>query len=243
MTTTIGPYFNTYLYTNVYLHPSQMDNDIYKHLKNNLIKKVENKCYLNYGFISKVYKIEERTGGRIMPEDPTSSATYDIKFSCKLCRPIVGSTIVCEVEGINKTIVCLKNGPIIMILSESNINMQNFMYDEKRNAWLAIMKNNKGIPIVKGSYVKAIVSAIRIEEKTNKILTLGTLEQIATTEESELLIAAREKDYGEYVDYNKYVNGELSDSEKKEHDKNSSVSEEETNSEVSSESEDGGNDN
>jgi DNA-directed RNA polymerase subunit E'/Rpb7 len=96
---------------------------------------------MHYGYISKIYKIEERHGGEIIAEDPTASATFKLKFSCKLCRPLKGTTIVCEVVSINKTIIGLRNGPIHMIITEGNINLDNFVYDEKQNVCLAYAQN------------------------------------------------------------------------------------------------------
>ena len=206
----IGPYFNTYLSTTVILHPSQMDNDIYKHLKNNLINDLQNKCYINFCYIEKIYKIEERSGGKIIPEDPSASASYDVKFSCKICRPLKDTTIVCEVVGISKTIIYLRNGPIYMLIFEGQINMDNFVYDEKRNVWLAYGASSyipgQGIPIVEGSYVKAKITDTQIENKSTRILTLGTLENIATTKESNEIIESREHDSDEFIEYDDYIN-------------------------------------
>ena len=46
-----SPYINTHLHATIGLYPSQFDNDIYKHLKNNLIRKLQGKCYKHYGYI------------------------------------------------------------------------------------------------------------------------------------------------------------------------------------------------
>lgn len=200
-----GPYFNTYLYTNVTLHPNQMNNDIYKHLKNNLIRKLQNKCYMNYGFVSKIYKIESRAGGQIIPEDPSASAVYKIKFSCKICRPLKNSTVVCEVVGINKSIIYLRNGPIYMLIFDGHINMNNFMYDDKRNVWIAYTTGDKGIPITKGTYVSAKIYDTRIEDKSDRILMLGILESIATKQEIDKIIEMRENDDDKYIEYEDYI--------------------------------------
>lgn len=211
----IGPYFNTFLYTNISLHPSQMDNDIYKHLKNNLITKLQNKCYMHYGYISKIYKIEEIHGGEIIAEDPTASALYKVKFSCKLCKPLKGTTIVCEVISINKTIIGLRNGPVFMIITEGNINMDNFVYDEKKNVWLAYAQNGKGTVIVNGTYVKAKLIDTKIENNSDRILALGTLESIATKKESDEVIESRELDDNNFMKHDDYLknNGKKMDQE------------------------------
>jgi DNA-directed RNA polymerase subunit E'/Rpb7 len=201
-----SPYFNTYLTTEIVLYPSQMNNDIYKYLKNNLIERFQDKCFQHYGYIIKIYKIEERRGGIITPEDPTASAKYIVKFSCKLCKPLKNSTIVCEILAINKAIVHLRNGPINVVVLESNLNTNNFIFDEHRNIFLAKDGNGKtGSPVLKGSYVKIKIINSQIEDKSSRILVSGFLESLATKEEIEKMILDRERENYDYVDYDKYT--------------------------------------
>ncbi len=205
------PYFNTYLYTTVTLHPSQMNNDIYKHLKSTLVKDLQGKCYKGYGHISKIYKIEDRKGGYIVAEDSSASATYQIKFSCKLCRPLKNTTIICEVIAINKSLIYVKNGPINILIFEGHdqINQSNFIYDEKRNALLANMGNGKGVPVSVGTYVKIKVVGALLEHGSQKIVVMGTLESLASKKESDEAIMMKENDDAEYVEYADYIKQEL----------------------------------
>lgn len=202
-----SPYINTYLYGTVSLHPSQMDNDIYKHLKTNLTRKMQGKCYKSYGYISKIYKIEERAGGYIVAEDPSASATYEVKFSAKICRPLPGSIVVCEVMSINKEILMVRNGPIYILIFEGNgnINQTNFVYDDRKNVLLSVTNGDKGVPVVKGSFVNIKVIQVKIEDGSDKILVFGTLESMATQEEQHQSIVLRESDDGNFVDYDKYI--------------------------------------
>lgn len=204
------PYFNTYLYTTVPLYPSQMDNDIYKHLKDNLLVKLQGKCYKSYGHISKIYKIEERSGGALIPEDSSASATYKVKFSCKLCRPLRGSVIVCEVVIINESAIYLRNGPINVIIFEGmgQINQEKFTFDEKRNVLLAKIGGGKGVPVVDGTLVEIRVLGTRIESGSNKIVVYGTMENLASKEASEETIRQRENDSVGFVDYKTYIKQE-----------------------------------
>jgi DNA-directed RNA polymerase subunit E'/Rpb7 len=204
------PYFNTFLYSTVSLHPSQMTNDIYIHLKNNLIRKLVGKCYKSYGYISKIYKIEERSTGKLIAEDPTASASYDIKFSCKLCRPLKNTVIVCEVIQINKSLIYLRNGPIHVFIFEGsdNINKTNFVYDERRNVLLAVIGNGKGIPVVIGTYIKIKVDDCRIENGSNKIIVLGILESLATKNDIDDSLLIRENDNIPFVEYDEYLTKE-----------------------------------
>ena len=207
-----NPYVNTYLYCNVSLHPSQFDNDIYKHLKNNLARKLQGRCYKNYGYVSKIYKIEERHGGEIIAEDPSASALYKLKFSCKICKPLKGTSIVCEVMAINKTIIHLRNGPINVLIFEDAgaINQNVFVFDDKRNVLLAKIGNNQRIPVVVGTHAEVKVIASRIEHNSNRILIIGTLENIASKEAIDESIKQREFDGFSFANYDDYAETEKS---------------------------------
>ena len=205
------PYINTHLYTTIGLHPSQFDNDIYKHLKNNLIKKLQGRCYKNYGYISKIYKIDERHGGEIVAENPSASALYNIKFSCKICRPLRGTIIICEVVTINKSLIHLRNGPINILMFEDSgtINQNNFIFDDKKNVLIAKNGGNQiPIPVVTGTFVEVKVSASRIEQNSNRILITGTLENIASKKAIEESIRQRETDDLNFTNFNVYTESE-----------------------------------
>ncbi len=205
-----NPYVNTYLYSVVNLHPSQFDNDIYKHLKNNLARKLQGRCYKGYGYISKIYKIDERQGGEIIAEDPSASALYKVKFSCKICRPLRGTVIICEVMSINKSIIHLRNGPInVLIFEESGaVNQNNFVFDDKKNVLLAKIGNNQKMPVVQGTHVEIKVVASRIEHNSNRILIIGTLENIASKAAIEESIKQREFDGFAFTNYDEYLETE-----------------------------------
>lgn len=205
-----SPYVNTFLYSVVSLHPSQFDNDIYKHLKGNLVRKLQGKCYKSYGYISKIYKIEDRQGGEIIAEDPSASALYKVKFSCKICRPLKGTIIICEVMSINKSLIHLRNGPInVLIFEESGaVNQNNFIFDDKKNVLIAKIGNNQKIPVVAGTFVEIKVVASRIEHNSNKILIIGTLENIASKKAVEESIKQRENDGNAFTNYDDYLNTE-----------------------------------
>lgn len=202
-----SPYYNTYLYTEVILNPNQMNNDIYKHLKDNLINKLNGKCYKGYGHISKIYAIEERKGGQIIPENPSAAAIYNVKFSCKLCKPLKNHTLICEVVDINKSVIHLINGPIHVFIMDgyAHVNQNNFVYDEKRNVYLAKLENGKGIPVDAGTFVKVKVIASTIQDKNTKIIVIGTLESLATEKEKNESITSKEKDDSKFVTYDDIV--------------------------------------
>jgi DNA-directed RNA polymerase subunit E'/Rpb7 len=205
-----NPYINTYLYANIGLHPSQFDNDIYKHLKTNLSRKLHGKCYRKYGYVSKIYKIDDRQGGEILADDPSSSALFKLKFSCKICKPLRGTIIICEIMAINKSIIHLRNGPINVLIFEKSgsINQTNFVFDDKKNVLLANVGDGQKTAVVVGTHVHIKVVASRIEHNSTKILIIGTLEDIASKEEIEESIKQRESDGSTYVNYDDYIDTE-----------------------------------
>lgn len=216
----IGPYFNTYLSTEIILKANQMNNDIYKHLKNNLIDKIQGKCYMDYGFIVKIFQIEERSGGKIISEDAYASASYKIKFSCKICKPLKDSFICCEVVSINKSIVYLRNGPMYMLILEGYINTNNFIFDDNKNILLGINKSGAKIPIIQGTFVIAKITGTQIEDKSKRILMIGTLENIATDKEIKNNIELIEKDNKIFIDIDNYIDNNKEKQESKESEDN-----------------------
>jgi DNA-directed RNA polymerase subunit E'/Rpb7 len=183
----IGPYLNTEFSTIVGLHPNQMTKKLYEHLKNNLIKKYQNKCFNSYGYIAKIYSITEKEGGLITPENSLAPAIFKVKFVCKLCRPLKGSHIICEVRAINKAVIYLRNGPIQGIIFDGydQINKNNFTFDDRRNVLIGHIGDGKGVKVIPGTFVKVKCEDIRIENGTNRIIIWPILDSVATDEESE----------------------------------------------------------
>jgi DNA-directed RNA polymerase subunit E'/Rpb7 len=200
------PYFNTYLSSNISLHSSQMKNGAGKFLKENLIKRIEGKCYKKFGHVTKIYNIVDKKKGIIVPEDSTSSALYEVKFGCKLCKPIDGTIIICEILKMMKSIIILKNGPIDIVIFEGkgHINETNFVYDDKRNTYLAKINEEKGIPVKIGTYVQVKVISTQIEDRSSKLIVIGTLEKLATQDEIDNSIDILNNDDLPFIKYDDY---------------------------------------
>jgi len=62
-------YTDTILDTKELLNPEQMDNDITNHIKENLKNHYEKKCYKQYGYINKIYKVDKIEETIINSED------------------------------------------------------------------------------------------------------------------------------------------------------------------------------
>ena len=203
-----NPYFNTYLYSNVSLHPTQMCNGIMLSLKENLIKKLQNKCYKSFGFITKIYNIKITKNGIIVPEDTTSSALFEVKFSCKLCKPILFTKVVCEIVNIMKNTIYLKNGPlnaIVCVTDENNkinINLDNFVI--KNNIVLYKLDKNNAKTLNPGSFVIIKLIQLQFKDKSTHIQAEGYLERLATESEIDETIQIFEDDDLEYIKYTDY---------------------------------------
>ena len=182
-----NPYINTYLNTTVRIMPAQMDNNIRKHIKNNLEKEHMNKCFLDYGYISKIIEILPNYDAEIVAEDPLSCALFQVKFLCEICRPLLNSTIICRTQGVTPPIILLVNGPLdIIIKTSQNINKNVFVFNQKLNTWTAkkeTAEQNKYIVVKEGMLMKVKIINKKIINKTERILCIGYLENIATEEE------------------------------------------------------------
>jgi len=174
-----NPYKKTILSTPIMISPDQMDNKMYIHLKSNLINKLEKKCYENYGYIDKIYNIEEISDGIIEPEDSSCSAKLDVKFSCNLFLPIVGKEIICKIDRMNKALIMGINGPIKVIISADKINKDKFFPDVNRN----IRVKGTSEVVIPGMYLRILVLSKSFSNYDRNILVIGYMQDIATQKE------------------------------------------------------------
>ena len=178
------PSTNTSLVSPIMLYPNQMDNKMHIHIKTNLINKLENKCFKNYGYINKIYTIEETSDGIIEAEDPSCSAKIIVKFTCNLCLPIIGKEIVCKIDRMNKVLISGINGPIKIIITVDKINKDKFFPDVNRN--IRIKENSK--IIVPDIYIKVMVLSRSFSDYDKNIIVIGFLQDIATQEEIDIFM-------------------------------------------------------
>jgi len=168
------PYFDTELYSRILIHPQQINNDIYINLKNNLKKKVEKKCN-KYGFITKVYKIVDYSDGEIIPENFDASHVFNVKFSCRVCRPVINNKIICKIDLLNKALIKASNGPIICIIGINYINENNFEINNKGD--IVTLKKNKVLNT--NDYIAVTIRGTNFFPGDERILILGSLDEVA----------------------------------------------------------------
>jgi DNA-directed RNA polymerase subunit E'/Rpb7 len=177
-----SPYTNTQLEIVLELKANQMDNDIYTHMKDNLIDIYEKKCMKSYGFIEKVYSIEELSEGVIEFENMMCSATYKVKFNCKLCMPIIGREIICKVDIMTPQIGIAVNGGIKATIIPYKINKDVFYTDSN----LSIRIKENGKLLIKGDYVKLLITQVVFADKDTNIIVVSNLQNMATIKEIEM---------------------------------------------------------
>jgi DNA-directed RNA polymerase subunit E'/Rpb7 len=184
-----------------------MNNNIYKNIKNNLIKRFEGKCFKDYGFVNKIYEVNKYSDGYIVAENPKSAARFFVTFTCKLCYPLLKKQIVCKIDKANRLIMRLNNGPInILVTTKDRINKNVFFIDSKSGNLIA-KKDGKSIPVTIGSYVKVSIESRQFNDQDTMIMAMGFLEDIATDEEVKL---SYEKEFGvdNLITYDDYIQQE-----------------------------------
>jgi DNA-directed RNA polymerase subunit E'/Rpb7 len=189
-----NPYITTYLNSYVRVLPREMDNNIRKYIKSSLEKEHINKCFNDYGFITKVHEIEIIGDGKIIPEDPMCCASFNIRFLCTLCRPLNNSIIVAKIVGMSEQLIFLSYGPLEIIVKTINsINKNIFVYNQNLSRWTVKKSNDKDeqqkfIVLKNDSYLKVKIVSKKIVDKTKQIICMGFIENIASDKEIETSI-------------------------------------------------------
>lgn len=171
-------YTDTILNTKELLNPEQMDNDITNHIKENLKNHYEKKCYKQYGYINKIYKIDEIEETIINPEDILSSQQFKVKFSCQLFFIINEKEIICKMDRITPKINTAINGPVKVIIPPDLINLDKFLLI---NDCLRIKETTELLK--KDMYVKILIKGNIFSDKSNEITAKGILLDLATQKE------------------------------------------------------------
>ncbi len=186
-----NPYITTYLTSYVRILPREMDNNIRKYIKSSLEKEHINKCFNDYGFITKVHEIEIIGDGKIIPEDPMCCASFNIRFLCTLCRPLNNSIVVAKIVGMSEQLIFLSYGPLEIIVKTINsINKNIFVYNQNLSRWTVKKSSDKDeqqkfIVLKNDSYLKVKIVSKKIVDKTKQIICMGFIENIASDKEIE----------------------------------------------------------
>lgn len=207
-----NPFIDTILYTTVDLTPDQLNNNIYSNLKQNLIKSVERKCFRANGYVSKVYEILERDNGYISAEDRDCNVTYRIKFACQLCHPLENTQIICQVHRCRELFVNLIREPINIIVTADRINRGIFLFDQQVGK-LKIIKT--GEVVEDGTFVKATIVAKTFVDRDIRIMSLATLDDIASDKEIEEYYGTIHTSDKKFISLDDYKANAVADKEEK----------------------------
>lgn len=197
------PYIKTYLETTISLKPHQLNNNIYKNIKDAVIQKHIGKCYMNYGYITKIYKVsmDNIKGGIISMEDMSSSVLFTVSFLCKLCNPLKNSVIIARIVGIHRLLIYAQNGPISIIIKNNFIDPQTFFYNNEKNVYI-IKENDKKKILDNNSYVKIRIIDKKIINNDKNIIVMGYLMSPASVDEWKENIAEEFNENSEIIDIN-----------------------------------------
>lgn len=187
-----NPYKTCEMTTRISLEPNQMNSNLYKNLKNNLVKKVEGKCN-EIGHIVRVYKITDYSQGVINAENFSGNAIYNIKYIANVCKPNIKSQIVVRIDmkstasnnAVNiKVIKAIKatNGCIDCVITKQTIDYQKFVVNEDGT----ITYTPTGNLLLSGDYIKITVQNMNINKGMERILIIGNMNDIASQEEVEM---------------------------------------------------------
>ena len=225
-----GPYFITTLNTRVRVPPSNINGNLMINIKQLLNRDYKDKNYKDYGFLTEIYSISDTLNdNKLLHEDNSGSPYYDVTFTAKICYPIIGTIIVAKIEDIFKNIAYASNGPITFIIEGVNINTDKFRFNNNKDAWFPLNKDDKEInqPLTEGVFVNIRVIRKRIVPKNNKILSFGYLEGIPTTQEIKDSIENQNSNTMEPIDIQELLNTHiLNTTENKDNDEDNTSSDE-----------------
>lgn len=188
-------YTNKELYRVVSLHPWQMRNGIKDSLMENL-QPIVGHC-VEGGYIMKIYNIVKYTNGILPGEDFAAVAKYDVIFNAKICCPIDGSVITCQIITMNPTLLEAKNGPIKILVERLKHSPVNFSINSSGN-----LVHTKTKHIVKqNDYVNVKITGKQFNINDKYILVLADVEDLASDKEiKEMTKDIEEQTKTEFVD-------------------------------------------
>lgn len=163
----------------VVLHPSQLNNDIYNNLKENLSIRILGRCYKNYGLINKIFEIKKYYGAQIFNEDIESKVQYNVIFTCEVIKPIESTIIITSILTNHK--MCLTTEKLGIISFVESNNISDKYYINPYNSKITYKKTNEELK--KGDMVKVKILNFMFYHNKQKIVSLAYLEDNLTEQE------------------------------------------------------------
>lgn len=163
----------------VVLYPSQLDNNIYNNLKENLSIRLLGRCYKNFGLITKIYDIKEFKGGFIFNEDIEGKVQYDVKFNCEIIKPIEGMSMITKIVSNAKSCLSTEMYGIISYIEPDKLSSDFSVnpYDGK------VIYKKTGLPLKVGDIVKVKLLRYLFYNNKTSIISTGFLESMLSEQE------------------------------------------------------------
>ena len=167
------PFIETEEHARVKVESNQLNSNLKENIKLNLnnIEGISN----SNGCISKIYEITDMSDIKIYPEDQSCSGFWQVKFNCRLYRPIEESYIIGKIIVTNQTIRICRH------------QMINIFCQEYSNEFQISGKELKHKPTKKSlkidDYVIIKVKSKNISKNSSEIKVIGSLESIPTDEQ------------------------------------------------------------
>lgn len=139
----MSQYFNSILYNEVSLEPSQLNKNINEHILSNLKLKVEGKC-INEGYVREgSIKMISKSNGFFCGSLFTGSVKYYVTYSADICNPNKGEIIDCKVKYLNKLGIQAEAGPLTIIIAKEFHENKKIFKDIKQGQSIKVVVIDK----------------------------------------------------------------------------------------------------
>lgn len=181
MTVNYTSSFQTVLSAVVVVSPSQLNNDLYMNIKDNLEKRLLGKGYQNYGLVEKIYGIDKISEGKIKQEDNDCNVYFNVDFRCRVIRPTIDNIIIAKVISISPEYLVLSSGSIKAIVKNKHIG-DNYVLDSIKGVY---QNRETGKEIELGDYFKVRIYKYQMMNKERVIYISGNIVDAASNEDVE----------------------------------------------------------
>ena len=162
----INPCIVTQLTTDINIKPSLLNNNLYNNIKEE-VRKLEGRCYKNYGYISDIQKIISHDQGLLINEDNDGNVRFNVTFQCKLYRPLENTLILAKVEQKSDILSILSNGPIKIFIKLDELSDTNINFND----------------LTIGMYVKVLITQLHFYNKEKYITAIGKIQDINVSDD------------------------------------------------------------
>ena len=173
----VNPFSNKIINNRLSIPSRNLNNELYLNIKYNIKKKYEGRT-IKYGYISKIYRLIKYENNYVEINNLDCNPFFFVKFSARICNPIINTIIITKVTKINKNFIVSENGPITCIIKTNQINLNNFNVNNKGD--IVYTKNNSVLKI--GNHVIVKIIGVQFVVGDERIIIISSLEDLATKE-------------------------------------------------------------